>query len=210
MPCGVARQRRRLEMRLVVRHRLDRVIARKMMREGKAHAHLRRQFRTVVAGAEQPDRRQRRIVGHRHHIVVGMPWRKIAGLPQDQFVQPLEKIVALAAVEPAAQRMRGGTIGARRAAEAQIDPAGKQRLQHLEALGHHQRRMVGQHHAAGTDPDRSWSPRRSARSSGRARGSRPMPDCDVRPASSGYSPARRRGAPGRCCCARPPPAWCRW
>ena len=114
---------------------------------------LRREFRTVVAGAEQPDRRQRRLVGHRHHIVVGVAGRKIAGLPQDQFLQPLEKIVALAAVEPAAQRVRGGAVGARRAAEAQIDPAGKQRLQHLEPLGHHQRRVVGQHHPAGADPD---------------------------------------------------------
>ena len=124
-----------------------------MMRERKAHADLGGQFRTVVAGAEQPDRRQRRVVGHRHHIVVGMAGRKIAGLPQGQFVQPLEKIVALAAIEPAAQRMRGGAIGAGRAAEPEIDPAGKQRLQHLEALGHHQRRMVRQHHAAGADPD---------------------------------------------------------
>ena len=124
-----------------------------MMRERKTHADLRGEFRTVVAGAEQPDRRQRRVVGHRHHIVVGMAGRKIAGLPQRQFVQPLEKIIALAAVEPAAQRVRGGAVGARRAAEAEIDPAGKQRLQHLEALGHHQRRMVRQHHAAGADPD---------------------------------------------------------
>ncbi len=124
-----------------------------MVRERKAHADLGRKFRTVVAGAEQPDRRQRRIVGHRHHIVVGMAGRKIAGLPQRQFMQPLEKVVALAAIEPAAQRVRGGAVGARRAAEPEIDPAGKQRLQHLEALGHHQRRMVRQHHAAGADPD---------------------------------------------------------
>ena len=68
-------------------------------------------------------------------------------------MQPLEEIVALAAVEPAAQRVGGGAVGAGRAAEAEIDAAGKQRLQHLEALGHHQRRMVGQHHAAGADAD---------------------------------------------------------
>ena len=123
------------------------------MREGKAHPDLRRQFRRIVAGAEQPDRRQRAVVRHRHHIVVGMAGRKAAGLPQDQFLQPFEEIVALAAVEPAAQRMRGGAVGARRAAEAEIDAAGKQRFQHLEAFGHHQRRMVGQHHPAGTDPD---------------------------------------------------------
>ena len=144
---------RRLEMRAVIGHRVDRVMRREMMRERKTHPDLGGEFRTVVAGAEQPDRRQRRIVRHRHHIVVGMASRKIAGLPQRQFMQPLEKIVALAAVEPAAQRVRGGAIGAGRAAEAEIDAAGKQRLQHLEALGDHQRRMVGQHHAAGADPD---------------------------------------------------------
>ena len=68
-------------------------------------------------------------------------------------MQPFEEIVALAAIEPAAQRVRGRAIGAGRAAEAEIDAAGKQRLQHLEAFGHHQRRVVGQHHAAGADAD---------------------------------------------------------
>ena len=68
-------------------------------------------------------------------------------------MQPFEEIVALAAIEPAAQRVRRGAVGAGRAAEAEVDAAGKQRLQHLEALGDHQRRMVGQHHAAGADAD---------------------------------------------------------
>ena len=82
-----------------------------------------------------------------------MAGREIAGLPQRQLVQPLEKVVALAAVEPAAQRVGRGAIGAGRATEAKIDAAGEQRLQHLEAFGHHQRRVVGQHHAAGADAD---------------------------------------------------------
>ncbi len=82
-----------------------------------------------------------------------MAGREIAGLPQHQFTQAFEEVIALAAVEPAAQRVRRGAIGAGRAAEAEIDAAGEQRLQHLEALGHHQRRMVGQHHAAGADAD---------------------------------------------------------
>ena len=68
-------------------------------------------------------------------------------------MQPFEEIVAFAAIEPAAQRVGCRAIGARRAAKAEIDPAGKQRLQHLEAFGHHQRRVVGQHHAAGADAD---------------------------------------------------------
>ena len=40
-------------------------------------------------------------------------------------MQPLEEIVALAAVEPAAQCVGGGAVGAGRAAEPEIDAAGK-------------------------------------------------------------------------------------
>ena len=76
---------------------------------------------------------------------------KAARLQQHQFVEALEEVVLLADALAAAQRVGGGRIGAGRAAEAEIDAAGKQRLQHLEALGHHQRRVIGQHHAAGTD-----------------------------------------------------------
>jgi hypothetical protein len=68
-------------------------------------------------------------------------------------MQPFEEIVALALIKPAAQRVSRRAIGARRAAEAEIDAAGEKRFQHLEALGHHQRRMVGQHHATGADAD---------------------------------------------------------
>ncbi len=68
-------------------------------------------------------------------------------------MQPLQEIVALAAVEPAPQCIGRGAVGAGRASESEIDPARKQRLQHLKALGHHQRRMVGQHHPAGADMD---------------------------------------------------------
>ena len=144
---------RRLEVVAVVDHRFNRVKRRKMMRKRKAHSDLRGELRAVVAGAKQPDRRQRRIVRHRHHVVVRMAGRKIAGLPQRQLMQPLEEIVAPSDVEPAAQRMGGGAVGARGAAEAKIDPAGKQCLQHLEALGDHQRRVVRQHHPAGADAD---------------------------------------------------------
>ncbi len=68
-------------------------------------------------------------------------------------MQSFEEIIALPGVEPAAQRIGGGAIGAGCAAEAEIDPSRKQRFQHLEALGDHQRRMVGQHHPAGADAD---------------------------------------------------------
>ncbi|MGY3237675.1 hypothetical protein ACVMAJ_004565 [Bradyrhizobium sp. USDA 4448] len=68
-------------------------------------------------------------------------------------MQPLQKIIALAPVEPAAQCIGRGPIRAWRAAQAKINTAGKQGLQHLESLRHHQRRVVGQHHAAGANAD---------------------------------------------------------
>jgi hypothetical protein len=53
----------------------------------------------------------------------------------------------------AAQRQRGAHVGTRRATEAEVDPVGMQRLEHAEALGDRQRRVVGQHHAARADAD---------------------------------------------------------
>ncbi len=55
--------------------------------------------------------------------------------------------------ERAAQRPRGALVGAGRAAEAEIDAAGIQRVERAELLGDHQRRVVGQHDAARADPD---------------------------------------------------------
>jgi hypothetical protein len=59
-----------------------------------------------------------------------------------------------AEIRRAAQRVRRGLVRARRAADAQVDPARMQRLQHPELLGDDQRRMVGQHHAAGAHAQR--------------------------------------------------------
>ena len=80
-----------------------------------------------------------------------MVFRKAAALEQQQFLEAFEEVVALARVLPGAQRIGSDRIGARRAAEPEIDAAREQRFQHLEALGHHQRRMVRQHHAARAD-----------------------------------------------------------
>ncbi|HEX3208817.1 MAG TPA: hypothetical protein VHQ91_05535 [Geminicoccaceae bacterium] len=74
-----------------------------------------------------------------------------APLEQDELLEALEEVVGI--VLPASQCKRCDRIGAGRASEPEIDAAGKQRLQHLEALGDHQRRVVRQHHAAGADPD---------------------------------------------------------
>ena len=122
-----------------------------MMGEGEAHADRGGELGAVAARAEEPDRRQRDIGRHRVHVAERMAFRKSAALEQQQFLEAFEEVVALARILPGAQRIGRDRIGARRAAEAEIDAAGKQRLQHLETLGDHQRRVVRQHHAARAD-----------------------------------------------------------
>ena len=51
------------------------------------------------------------------------------------------------------ERARGPHVAARRAADAEIDPAGRERLQHAELLGHLERAVVRQHHAGAADAD---------------------------------------------------------
>ena len=80
-----------------------------------------------------------------------MTRRKGARFQQHQFVEAVEEIILFTDALAAAQCVGRRRVGARRAAEAKVDAAGKKRFQHLEALGHHQWRMVWQHHAAGSN-----------------------------------------------------------
>ena len=80
-----------------------------------------------------------------------MAVRKAFVLGQQHFLQPLEKIVVVADVLPPPQRDRRDLVGAGRAPDAEIDASGKQCFKHLEAFRDGERRVIGQHHAAGTD-----------------------------------------------------------
>jgi hypothetical protein len=60
----------------------------------------------------------------------------------------------VSALGVAAKRADRQLVGAGRAAEAEIDPPGIERLERAELLGDHERRVVGQHDPAGADPDR--------------------------------------------------------
>ena len=80
-----------------------------------------------------------------------MAFGKAAAFQQDQFLKAFEKLIAFARVLAAAQGVGRHLVSARRAAEAKVDAAGKQRLQHLKAFGDHERRMVHQHYAARPD-----------------------------------------------------------
>ncbi|MNN41607.1 hypothetical protein D3C81_1557360 [compost metagenome] len=61
--------------------------------------------------------------------------------------------VVSAAGALAAQGAGGHLVGARCAAQAQVDAAWVEAGQGAELLGDHQRRVVGQHHTTGADPD---------------------------------------------------------
>jgi len=65
-----------------------------------------------------------------------------APVPEDQLLQALEEIVAAARLLQAPEREGGELVGARRASEAEVDPAREQRLERLEALGDDERRVV--------------------------------------------------------------------
>ena len=54
---------------------------------------------------------------------------------------------------PVAQRPRGDGVRAGGPADAEVDATGEGGLEQRELLGHHQRGVVGQHHAARPDPD---------------------------------------------------------
>src|SRR5215204_4869003 len=120
--------------------------------EGEADADLRREPAAIVARPEQPDRRQRRVGGHRRDRPEGVALGE-ASIPEDQLLQALEEIVAAARLLQTSEREGGELVGAGRAPEAEVDPAREQRLERLEALGDDERRVVRQHHAAGADAD---------------------------------------------------------
>ena len=96
-----------------------------MMREGEAHADGGGKLGAVSARAQQPDRRQRDVGGHGVHVAERMVVRKTAALEQQQFLEAFEKVVALPRVLTGAQRIGRDRIGARRAAEPEVDAAGE-------------------------------------------------------------------------------------
>ena len=85
-----------------------------------------------IARAQQPDFGHRNVVGHGANALEGMiggkPWSRNASRSSSRA----GKSSALERFARAAQRQGGERIGARRAAEPEIDAAGMQRLQHAK------------------------------------------------------------------------------
>ena len=123
------------------------------MREAERHAEIRRDLRAVVRAAEHPHLRHGRAAGLRddvaermalHQLLAGEPGQQIAHLRREMVRRGLRQRI---------ERERGASVGAGRAAETEIDAAGRDRLQHAELLGHLQAGVVRQHHAGGADAD---------------------------------------------------------
>ncbi len=89
---------------------------------------------------------------HRLQPGVGVAVGEVAVQEVGELGELAREVVG-AVGESAAQGAGGGLVGAGGAAEAEVDPAGVQGLQQAELLGDGQRRVVGEHHAAGAEPE---------------------------------------------------------
>jgi hypothetical protein len=136
--------------RAIELQRLHQQVGREVRGERERQPQVRRQLRAVQAAAQQPDRHLGAHAGDRAHGLAGLRITQVG----------LSSITSCgnASSSSLASRWRrrariGGAVGARGAAQAQVDASGVQRGQGAELLGHHQRRVVGQHHAARADAD---------------------------------------------------------
>ena len=136
-----------------------------MRRERVGEAERGRELRAVEARAEDPERHVRARAGDRPHR---LPRLRVA----EERLQ-LEHILRerVGAVMVTAQREHRQLVGARRAAEAEVDPPGVQRRERPELLRDHERRMVREHDPARADADRA-RPAGDVRDHDRGRGAR--------------------------------------
>ncbi len=122
------------------------------VRVAERQAEVRRERRTVVARSQQPDVGRRSADRLRRHAQARM-------LVGQRIVQPGHEVAHLVGVVlgvapvglAVGQHAHGALVAARRAADAEIDAAGEQRLQHAEILRHLEGAVVRQHHAARAD-----------------------------------------------------------
>lgn len=119
-----------------------------MRGEGIGQAEHGGELRAIEAGAKNPDRHGLALARHGAQALAFLRGQEIA----HQLDDILRETVS-AGLEVAPQGARGVHVGAGSPAETEIDAARKQGGQRAELLGDDQRRMVGQHDAAGADAD---------------------------------------------------------
>ncbi|MNO81095.1 hypothetical protein D3C76_723210 [compost metagenome] len=116
--------------------------------EGIGHAAHAGQLGAEQAGTEQPDRHVGAIAGHGDDFLLRSPRPQVA----HQLFDIVRKIVSTAGAFTT-QGTSGHLVRTRRTPQAQVDTTGIEAFQGAKLLGNHQRRMVGQHDATGTDAD---------------------------------------------------------
>jgi hypothetical protein len=119
-----------------------------MRGEREGQAECRRDLGAERARAEDPHRHAQPGAGHRPHA---LPRLRLAQQGQD-LQHVVGKLVGIG-MQGAPQRRGRRRVGPRCASQSQIDPPREQRFERAELLGHLQRRVVGQHDAAGADAD---------------------------------------------------------
>ena len=120
---------------------------------------MRRQQRPLPARAEDPERRRGGAGRHRAHPGEGMAGRQLVMEKADEIGELLGELLQPQRPRPLSQRPRGALVAAGRAADAEVDAAGEQRLQHAEVLGHLEGAVVAEHDAARAHAD-ARGPRR--------------------------------------------------
>src|SRR5213596_3390840 len=106
------------------------------VRERERGAEVRGERRRLVARAEQPELWRRRARRHRAHRGERVLGRQLAVHEGDEVLHLFGKKLGHAG---AAERPGRELVAARRTADAEVDAAGIERLQHAKALGHLQR-----------------------------------------------------------------------
>ena len=124
------------------------------MRKGEGAAEVRSVGGTLVARAQEPELGRARAQGIGAHQADAGDLELAAAHEVEELGELVGKALELArAAGPQEERRR--VIAARRPADAEIDAAGVERLEHAEGLGHLERAVIGEHDAARADADRA-------------------------------------------------------
>ncbi len=121
--------------------------------EAEAQAETGGQACAVAAGAEDPDLWGTRASGHGPHLSAPSVLMVRAVQEVHHLGHPRRVLLVGHGLGFVAQSVGGGLVGTGGPAQSEVDAAGEQGVQHPEGLGHLEGAVVGEEHAAGTDPD---------------------------------------------------------
>jgi hypothetical protein len=139
---------RRPEVAAIGRHRVPQRLGREVRCERVRETESSRELGTEQRGAEDVQGHVGPLAGDR----VDTGDQRAAGQVALKLLHVLREAVRGRRVT--AQRAHGGLVAARSATQSQVDPPRMERLQGAELLGDGERGVIGQHDAAGAQPDR--------------------------------------------------------